>query len=241
MFAVLIAVSLAIQEPKAKAQAKEKGDKDVVGVEAATPEQAIRTFIVAMMTKDAGTLRAVALPAADLDSLLQGQALPPESVEPFKAQVAQLPVRLLKAGEEITLADGRKYKARAEDVARSRRGPAARGVVPRAVPEGRRALADRCRPDHREHEGPGPGAAPKSVDPAQIKDKITINLAQKLDIQFNQKDGAISGPRIVDKVEAGVPTVHVEFIMQDGHLMLAHPESVPEGSYLPRPRPPQGP
>lgn len=106
MFATLIAIALVAQKPESKAQ--QPG--------AATPEQAIRTFIVAMVTKDSKALHDVVLPADDLDSLLQGQALPPEAVEGFKAQIASLPVQVLKAGEEVTLPDGRKYKARPEDV-----------------------------------------------------------------------------------------------------------------------------
>ena len=54
----------------------------------------------------------------------------------------------------------------------------------------------------------GAGAAParKTIDPGQIKDKIAINLDQKIDLQFNRKGDAISGPKVVGEPKAGEPT-----------------------------------
>jgi hypothetical protein len=220
MFATWIALLLVGQNPGAKAQ--EKGGKDAAEVKAATPEQAIRTFVVAMMTKDAPTLRAITLPADGLESLLQGQAVPPEAVEGFKAQIAELPVRLLKAGEEITLADGSKYTARAEDVTPDRAVVLPQGASfplrSRKVDGGWRIDAT---PIIANMKGAGAGAARKPIDPAQIKDKIAINLDQKIDLQFDQKGGAISGPKVVDKPKAEVPTVHVEFTGRGDDLTLS--------------------
>jgi hypothetical protein len=215
MFVASIAILLVVQNPEPKAQ--EQG--------AATPEQAIRTFIVAMMTKDAKALHGVTLPADDLDSLLQGQAVPPEAVEGFKAQIAALPVRLLKAGEEVALADGRKYKARPEDVTPDR------AVV---LPQGASFPAVSRKVDGRWRIDAGPiiasmkGAAPKPLDPAQIKEKVTIKLDQKIDIQFSHKGGAISGPKVVEKPQAGSPTVHVEFSKRDDNLMLVTQNPFPK-------------
>ncbi|HEY2154657.1 MAG TPA: hypothetical protein VGH33_03440, partial [Isosphaeraceae bacterium] len=164
---------------------------------------------------------AVSLPADDLESLLQGPPIPPEGAEAFKAQIAELPVRLLKAGEEITLADGRKYKARAEDVTPDRAVALPQGA---SFPALARKVDGRWRIDAApiiaSMKGAGAGGAPKTPDPAQIKDKVTIKLGQKIDIQFTQKDGAISAPNVIEKPPAGVPTVHAEFLRQDDNLML---------------------
>lgn len=222
MLATWMVLLLVAQNPGAKAQ--EKGGKEAA---AETPEGAIRTFIVAMMTKDAAVLRSVTLPADGLDVLLQGQAISPDAVEGFKAQVAGLPVQLLKAGEEVTLADGRKYKARAEGV-----GPDCAVVLPKGA-----SFPVLCRKDDgrwRVDAAPiiasmkGSGDARKSIDPAGIKEKVAIRLNQKLDIQFQQEGGAISGPVVVDKPRAGVPTLHVDFKKQGESLMLATQNPFPK-------------
>ena len=222
MFAAFIALCLVVQNAEAKAQ--EKGGKEAV---AETPEQAIRTFIVAMMTKDAKALRDVTLPADDIESLLQGQALPPEAAEGIKAQIAGIPVRLLKAGEEVTLADGRKYKARAEDVAADRAVVFPQGA---SFPVLSRKVDGRWRIDAAPIIAGMKGGAPKpkTVDPAPIKEKLSIKLDQKLDVQFSRKGEAISGPKVVDKPQAGVPTVHIEFKKQDEGLMLATQNPFPK-------------
>ena len=120
---------------------------------AETSEQAIRTFIIAMVTKDAANVRAVTLPVDDLDSLLQRLSIPPEAVAGFKAQIAELPVRVLKAGEEVTLADGRKYKASSEDIGPDRAVVLPQGASFPAMPKGGRPVAGRRGADHREPEG----------------------------------------------------------------------------------------
>lgn len=70
--------------------------------------------------------------------------------------------------------------------------------------------------------------APKPLDPAQIKEKVTIRLDQKLDIQFTEKDGVVSGPEAVQKPRAGSPTVHTEFSKQDDNLMLVTQNPFPK-------------
>jgi hypothetical protein len=189
-------------------------------------------FIVAMMTKDAPTLRAVTLPTDDLELLLKaGQAVPPEAAEGFKAQTAEMPIRLLKAGEEVTLAGGRKYKARAEDVT-----PDRAVILPEraAFPLVSRRVDGRWRIDatpiiaSMKGAAAAARAAPKPVDPAPIKDKIAITLDQKIDIQFDQKGDAISGPKVADKPRAELPIVHVEFLKQDDNLMLSTKNPFPK-------------
>ena len=198
MFGTLITLLLMGQIPETKAL--DKG--------AATPEQAVRTFIVAMMTKDAPTLRAIILPTKDFDTLLEGQEVAAEELEKFKAQIAKLPVRLLKAGEEVSLAGGGKYKVQAKDISPDR-------AV--ALPEGASfpVLIQKDKGQWRIDASPiianMKGDTPKPLDPAQIKDKITIHLDQKLDIQFNQKGNMISEPKVVAAPKLQAPTVHMEF------------------------------
>jgi hypothetical protein len=89
-------------------------------VAAATPEQALRTFFVAMLTKDEKALRAVTLPTEDFDWLLRGPALPAERLQRAKEDLARQPIRVLKAGDEFTLPGGRKAKVRPEEVTADR-------------------------------------------------------------------------------------------------------------------------
>ena len=215
MLATWMAILLVAQNPEPKAQRQD----------VATPEQAIRTFIVAMMTKDSKALHEVALPANDLDSLLQGQAVPPEAVEGFKAQIASLPVRVLKAGEEVTLPDGRRYKAKPEDVTPERAVVLPQGA---SFPALSRKVDGRWRIDAAPIIASMKGAAPKPLDPAQIKEKVTIKLDQKLDIQFTQKGDVISALEVVQKPRAGSPAVHVEFSKQDDNLMLVTQNPFPK-------------
>ena len=56
MYAGLIVLSLVLQDPAPKTNVPAAGG---TSVDTTTPEQAIRTFILAMATKDAAKLRAV--------------------------------------------------------------------------------------------------------------------------------------------------------------------------------------
>jgi hypothetical protein len=129
MFTLVLILSSALQaqEPKSpqapadRGTAKgEKDGKPKAEVAAATPEQALRTFLVAMMTKDETTLREVTVPTDDFDWLLKGQAVPAEHVEEFKAQMARQPIRTLKPGDEFTLPGNRKMTIQASEVTADR-------------------------------------------------------------------------------------------------------------------------
>jgi hypothetical protein len=126
VFTLILITSFALQAPESKsetpagrgAKAGEPGSKTEVA--AATPEQALRSFVIAMMTKDETTLRAVTLHTEDFDWLLRGQALPEDQIEDFKAQITRQPIRALKAGDEITLPGNRKVKVLPEEVTADR-------------------------------------------------------------------------------------------------------------------------
>jgi hypothetical protein len=85
-------------------------------VAAATPEQALRTFLIAMLDQDAETLRAVTLPTDDFDVLLAGPRPPAEQLEQIKAQMKAQPIKTLKAGETFTLPGNRKATIKPEEV-----------------------------------------------------------------------------------------------------------------------------
>jgi hypothetical protein len=205
MVATLVTLLLAVQVPEAKAQ----------GNGAATPEQAVRAFIVAIMTRDKSAIQAVSLPSDDLDLLLQAKAVEPDAVEQLKANIAKLPIKLLKEGEEVTLIGGRKFKAKGvtPDHAIALPGSANYPVEVWKKGLGWRVDASPVIAGMKQ-------AAPKSVDPAKLEGKITINVEQKLDIQFSLEGDAISEPRIVNIPKPGSSTVHVEFTRMNGNLSL---------------------
>jgi hypothetical protein len=82
----------------------------------ASPEDALRTFTLAVMAQDAATLRTIALPNAELDWLLRGQPAPAEAINDAKMQFARLPIRRLKPGEKVVLPRGREYVVSAAEV-----------------------------------------------------------------------------------------------------------------------------
>jgi hypothetical protein len=84
------------------------GEKAKTAIAAATPEQALRTFLIALVTKDEPTLRAITLPTEDLEYLLRGQAVPADQIAKIKTQIARQSIRTLKPGEAVTLPSKRK-------------------------------------------------------------------------------------------------------------------------------------
>jgi hypothetical protein len=73
----------------------------------ATPEEALRTFMVAAVAQDEPTLRAITLPDRELVWLLGGQPAPAEAVEKVRTLAAEMKVRRLKPGDQITLPQNR--------------------------------------------------------------------------------------------------------------------------------------
>jgi hypothetical protein len=94
-----------------------KRDKPTHDVAAATPEQALRTFLIAMTTKDEATLRAVTLPTEDFDWLLRGQVAAADQVDRIKAEIARMPIRALQPGDELTFPGGRRLTVQPKAVA----------------------------------------------------------------------------------------------------------------------------
>ncbi len=98
---------------------KPGGEADA-GVAATSPEGALRTFQIALLTKDEATLRAVTLPTDDFAWLLKGQVAPPGKVEAAKAYFADQSIKALKPGDTFTLPGNRNIVVKAEEVTTDR-------------------------------------------------------------------------------------------------------------------------
>ncbi len=122
---------------KAGAAAKEKTDrmaKAPAGAAAArfpdeTPEDALRTFMLAAARQDEPVLRTVTLPDPDLLLLMQHEAPPPDVAEKMRTFIGQMKIQRLKPGDRITLPPDRDAVVAPDDVAEDRAV-----VLPEAFP-----------------------------------------------------------------------------------------------------------
>jgi hypothetical protein len=85
-----------------------------------TPEDALKTFLLALAAHDGAALRAVALPDAELDLLLQGSPTPPEKLALLKAQLEEKPMNRLNAGDPVRMPDGESRVIKPADVREGR-------------------------------------------------------------------------------------------------------------------------
>jgi hypothetical protein len=68
---------------------------------------------------------------------------------------------------------------------------------------------------------PTAGSAPgDKIDPAKLKDKVTISLGKKLFVQFERKNDVLSRPKIVKQAGEKPPTPTFDFGTMDDNLML---------------------
>jgi hypothetical protein len=102
---LILALVLQAPEPKAEKPKHDKPSKPKVLAPAGTPEEAVRSFMVAMLKHDREALASVTvpLPSKDLDVLFLGEKPSPVRAAMGKLLVGQLPMRILKAGEVIDL------------------------------------------------------------------------------------------------------------------------------------------
>ena len=63
-------------------------------------------------------------------------------------------------------------------------------------------------------------AQDRAVDPATLKDKVTIGIGKKLAVQFEPKGDALTSPKVVAKPADKPPTVSVDFHKQGDMLIL---------------------
>jgi hypothetical protein len=85
-----------------------------------TPEDALKTFLLALAAGDAAALRAVALPDAELDWLLQGPPASPELLARLKARLEEQPMKRLRAGDPVTMPGGESRVIQPADVREGR-------------------------------------------------------------------------------------------------------------------------
>jgi hypothetical protein len=96
---------------KATSQSKAK-----ITIADATPEDALRTFMLALISQDEPAVRAVTVPNPDLAWLMKGEPAPPEVIKDVMAQLAKQPIKRLKEGENVPLPKGKQYVVAASDV-----------------------------------------------------------------------------------------------------------------------------
>ena len=108
--------------PTAKSQSGAAASKTngQIKVADATPEDALRTFMLAVLAQDKEAVRVVTLPNPERDWLLKGQPAPPEVIKDATAQFARLPIRRLKQGEKVALPKGKQYVVAASEVGEDR-------------------------------------------------------------------------------------------------------------------------
>jgi hypothetical protein len=86
----------------------------------ATPEDALKTFLLALAAQDEATLRAVSLPAKNFELLLTGPRATAEQSERLKALLEEKPMRRLKAGDPVKMPDGEPRVIKPDDVREGR-------------------------------------------------------------------------------------------------------------------------
>jgi hypothetical protein len=65
-------------------------------------------------------------------------------------------------------------------------------------------------------------AAPSvAVDPSTLKDKVSIRVGTRLIVRFDQKDDALSNPRMVEEPGEEPPTPIFDFRVVGGNYLLA--------------------
>jgi hypothetical protein len=94
-----------------------------------TPEDAFRTFMMAMAAADEKTLRAVTLPNPELDLLLMGEAPPFKGVKEMKQEMQRMRIERLKAGDQVRLPGNKLHVTRASEV-----GPDRAALLPEDAP-----------------------------------------------------------------------------------------------------------
>jgi len=85
-----------------------------------TPEDALKTFLLALAAQDEPALRAVTLPHAELGLLLKGTAAPPDQFAKMKAELEEKPMKRLKAGDPVRMPDGETRVIKPDDVREGR-------------------------------------------------------------------------------------------------------------------------
>jgi hypothetical protein len=105
-----------LQPRQASPSASNSGAAFKVKIADSTPEDALRTFMLAIMAQDGVAVRTLAVPNPELDLLLQREPAPKAVIEDARAQFARLPIKRLRAGDTVSLPQGKSYVVAASEV-----------------------------------------------------------------------------------------------------------------------------
>ena len=85
-----------------------------------TPEEALKTFLIALAAQDESALRTVTLPDAEFDRLLKGPNAAPDVFAQIKVRLDIKSMRRLKAGDRVQMPDGESRVIKPVDVREDR-------------------------------------------------------------------------------------------------------------------------
>jgi hypothetical protein len=131
MLALLVIVGSTLQAPepppkaaKPPAEASAKEEPRAPDAEAtdapADPETALREFLGSMITQDEDAIREAVLHDEDLDWLLKGPKPPADQMDEIRKSLAEVPIRVLKAGDEFEVPGRGKTTVKPDDVSEDR-------------------------------------------------------------------------------------------------------------------------
>ena len=83
-----------------------------------TPEDALKTFYLALQAQDGETLRAVTLPDDEFPWLLRGRPASPGDLAQMKSRLEQTPMKRLNPGDAAKMADGKSLTLKPDDLRR---------------------------------------------------------------------------------------------------------------------------
>jgi hypothetical protein len=99
-----VVVARTVSSTPETARRKPSNSTAITGnIAAETPEDALRSFLIAIALHDEAALRSVVLPTDDFDWLLKGEAAPAEAADQIRSQFMQVPIRALKPGDSFRL------------------------------------------------------------------------------------------------------------------------------------------
>jgi hypothetical protein len=81
-----------------------------------TPENALKTFLIAIAARDLPTLRSVTKPHPQLQVLLTGPNTTPDELDQLKVRLAHAPIKRLKEGDLVKMPNGDTRTIQKEDV-----------------------------------------------------------------------------------------------------------------------------
>ncbi len=85
-----------------------------------TPEEALRTFMVAAVAHDEAALRGITLPNPELDWLTRGEPAPEDVVARIRGLARKMKIRRLKPGDRIRGPEGEVVAVKPDDVGENR-------------------------------------------------------------------------------------------------------------------------